>query len=66
MGGRLAATAETPSEPLTAVRGVGVARPGDAGLPRRTHLLRILALLALEKFSSCRDSWVRKATAKWK
>lgn len=31
-----------------------------------THLWKILALLSLEKFSSCRDSWVRKATARWK
>lgn len=31
-----------------------------------TYLWKILALLSLEKFSSCRDSWVRKATARWK
>lgn len=32
----------------------------------RTHFWKILALLSLEKFSSCNDSWVRKATARWK
>lgn len=31
-----------------------------------THLWKILDFLSLEKFSSCKDSWVRKATAKWK
>lgn len=31
-----------------------------------THLARILLRLAGEKFSSCRESWVRKATARWK
>lgn len=29
-----------------------------------THLWKILDFLSLEKFSSCKDSWVRKATAK--
>lgn len=37
--------------------------PGPQGA-MRTYLLRILPLFALEKFSSCRDSWVRKATAR--
>lgn len=31
-----------------------------------THLARILLRLAGEKFSSCSESWVRKATARWK
>lgn len=29
-------------------------------------MARILLRLAGEKFSSCRESWVRKATARWK
>lgn len=29
-----------------------------------THFWKIFALLSLEKFSSCSDSWVRKATAR--
>lgn len=43
---------------------------GHGGSPRSvrvgTHLARILLRLAGEKFSSCSDSWVRKATARWK
>lgn len=31
-----------------------------------THLARMLVRLAWEKFSSCKESWVRKATARWK
>lgn len=37
---------------------------GKLGHRVHSHLWKILALLSLEKFSSCNDSWVRKATAR--